>query len=99
MFKIIYEKHIKCIKVGVYKKKSQIREKLNSLRQKTCLQRVANNTGAYQPAHPHSLISVLESVIYRLDTSEISCFLFVSVAEQAGLNPEDRFSRGAAHII
>ena len=51
----------------------------------------ANNTGADQPAHPRSLISVfvirfLESIISRLATSEISIFQLVSVAEQAGLN-------------
>ena len=47
--------------------------------EKTCLWRVANNTGVDQPAHPHSQISafvirLLESIIYRLATSEISIF-------------------------
>ena len=47
--------------------------------QKTCLQGFANNTGADQPAHPRNLISafvihLLESIISRLTTSEISIF-------------------------
>ena len=46
----------------------------------------ANNTSSDQPAHPRSLISAfiirfLESTISKLDTSEISNFLLVSVAE------------------
>ena len=60
-------------------------------REKTCLRRFANNKGADQPAHPRSLISAflirfLESTISKLATSEISIFLLVPVAEQAGLN-------------
>ena len=60
-------------------------------REKTSLRGFANNTGADQPAHLRSLISAfvihfLESIISRLDTSEISIFWLVSVAEQAGLN-------------
>ena len=48
-------------------------------REKTCLRRCANNTGADQPAHPRSLISafvirLLESIISRLNTDEISIF-------------------------
>ena len=48
-------------------------------REKTGLQGNANNKGAYQPVHPHSLISafdiyLLESIISRLATSEISIF-------------------------
>ena len=48
-------------------------------REKTCLRRFANNTGADQPAHSRSLISayvirVLESTISKLATSEISAF-------------------------
>ena len=48
-------------------------------REKTCLQGVANNTGADQPAHPWSLISpfvihFLESTICKLATGEISIF-------------------------
>ena len=49
------------------------------LRQKTCLQGFAINTGADQPAHPRSLISafvirVLKRIISRLATSEILIF-------------------------
>ena len=49
-------------------------------REKTCLRGFANNKGADQPVHPHSLISVfvillLESIISRLATSEIFNFL------------------------
>ena len=60
-------------------------------REKPCLRRFANNKGADRPAHPHSLVSafvirLLESIISRLATSEISIFYLVSVAEQAGLN-------------
>ena len=57
---------------------------------KICLWWFANNKGADQPAHPRSLISafvihLLESIKFKLDTSEISIFYVVSVAEQAGL--------------
>ena len=50
-----------------------------------------NNIGADQPVHPRSLISTfvfyfLESIISKLAMNEISIFLLVSVAEQAGLN-------------
>ena len=46
-------------------------------REKTCLRGVANNTGADQPAHLRSLISasvihILESIISKLKTREIS---------------------------
>ena len=59
-------------------------------REKACLRRCANNTGADQPAHPRSLISafvirLLESIISRLATDEISNFKLVSVAEETGL--------------
>ena len=62
-----------------------------SQRKKTCLRRFANNKGADQPAHPRSLISafvipLLESIISRLATSEISVFWVVSAAEETGLN-------------
>ena len=48
-------------------------------RYKTGLRGFANNTGADQPAHPRSLISafvirILESIIYKLATGEISIF-------------------------
>ena len=47
-------------------------------REKTCFWGCANNKGADQPAHPHSLISAfvisfLESVMSKLVTSEFSC--------------------------
>ena len=55
-------------------------------REKTCFRWLANNKGADQPAHPHSLISAFvirlsESIICRLVTSEILIFYLVSVAE------------------
>ena len=60
----------------------------------------ANNKGADQPAHLCSLISafvlgLLESIISRLATREISIFYLVSVAEESGMsrflgNQEDR---------
>ena len=48
-------------------------------REKTCLRGFANNTGADQPVHLHSLISAfvihfLECIISRLATGEISTF-------------------------
>ena len=50
----------------------------------------ANNTGADQPVHSHSLISafvisILESIIHTLATGEISIFKLVSVADETGL--------------
>ena len=47
--------------------------------EKTCLRGFANNKGADQPAHPHRLISafvirLLETIISKLATSEISIF-------------------------
>ena len=49
-----------------------------------------NNTGADQPANPHSLISVfairfVESIICKLATGEISIFWLVPVAKETGL--------------
>ena len=60
-------------------------------REKTCLRGFGNNKDADQPAHLHSLISafvihLLESIISRLATSEISIFELVLVAVKAGLN-------------
>ena len=48
-------------------------------REKTCLRRFANNTGADQPAHPRSLLSafvirLLESSIFKHASSKISIF-------------------------
>ena len=45
-------------------------------REKTCFRGFANNTGADQPAHTHSLISAfviryLKSIISKLTTGEI----------------------------
>ena len=50
-----------------------------------------NNTDADQPAHPRRLISafvicILESILSKLATIEISIFLLVFVAEETGLN-------------
>ena len=50
----------------------------------------ANDKGADQPVHLHSLIStfvnrLLESIISILATSQTSIYLVVPVAEQAGL--------------
>ena len=57
-------------------------------REKTCLRGIANNNGADQPAHPHSLISAfaIRLMESRLATGEISIFYLVSVAGKAGLN-------------
>ena len=59
--------------------------------EKTCLRRFANSKGADQPAHPRSPISVfvirlLESILSRRATSEISIILLITVAEQTALN-------------
>ena len=48
-------------------------------REKTCLRGFANNTGVDQPAHSRSLINafvirVLESIVCKLATDEISIF-------------------------
>ena len=60
--------------------------------EKTCLRGFANNKGADQSAHSRRLISTfiicfLESIIYKLVTSEISFFEPVSVAEETDLSP------------
>ena len=57
---------------------------------KTCLRGFANNTGADQPAHLHSLISAfvicfVESIIFKLATVEIAIFWLVPVAKETGL--------------
>ena len=70
----------------------------------------ANNRGADQPAHPHSLISAffvrcLDSVMSLVSVTKISSLMLVSVAEQASLSltwsetPEDTFSHDEAHIF
>ena len=74
-----------------------------------CLISYANNKGADQPVHPHSLISAF--VVHCLDSiktldfiAENSRLQLASVAAQAGLclawseTPKDRFSHGEAHI-
>ena len=58
-------------------------------REKICLRGFANNKGADQAAHPRSLIStfvirLLECIISRLATREVSIFYLVSVAEETG---------------
>ena len=69
----------------------------------------ANNKGADQPAHPHSLISAfvvrcLDSIISLDSMAEISRLQLASVAAQAGLclawskTPEDMFCRVMAHM-
>ena len=54
---------------------------------KTCLWGFGNNTGADKSVHPPSLIStfVLESIINKLASEEISIFKLVSVVEETGL--------------
>ena len=74
-----------------------------------CLMSYANNKGADQPAHPHSLISAfvvhcLDSVISLDSIAEISRLQLASVAVQASLclawseTAEDTFCRVVAHI-
>ena len=70
----------------------------------------ANNKGANQPAHPHSLISTfvvrcLDSIISLVSISEISSLYLASVCccldwfeSYLAENPEDRFSRDMAQI-
>ena len=78
--------------------------------EKMCLMSYANNKGADQPAHPHSLISAfivhcLDSVISLVSVIKISNLKLASVAEQAGLSvtwsetPEDTFSHDEAHML
>ena len=60
-------------------------------REKTCLPGFANNKSADQAAHPRQLISafvicLLESIISKIATSEISIFYLVSVADKTSLN-------------
>ena len=70
----------------------------------------ANNKGADQPAHPHSLISTfvvrcLDSIMALVSISEISRFELVVVAEQTGLSHtwskifEDTFSHDEAQMF
>ena len=77
---------------------------------KMCLMPCANNKGADQPAHPHSLISTfvvrcLDSMICILAVSKVSRFWLGYAAEQASLNltwseiAKDTFSRDVAHMM
>ena len=77
--------------------------------EKMCLMLYANNKGADQPAHPHSLISAfivrcLDSVMSLVSVTKISNLILASVIEQASLSliwsetPEDTFSHGVAHV-
>ena len=70
----------------------------------------ANNKGADQPAHPHSLISAfvvrcLYSVMSLVSVTKISSIMLASVAEQTIMSPtwsdtpEDTFSHDEAHIF
>ena len=70
----------------------------------------ANNKGADQPAHPHSLtngfvVRCLDSKIPTLATFKISRLQLDSEAEQVDLsltwseNTEDRVSRDVAHFV
>ena len=74
-----------------------------------CPMSFANNKGADQPAHPHSLINAfvvrcLDSIIPLDSIAEISRVELASVAAQTGLcqawseTPEDTFCRVVAHI-
>ena len=74
-----------------------------------CLMSYANNKGADQPAHPHSLISAfvvrcLDSIISLESIVEVSRFKLASVAAHAGLclawseTPENTFSRVVAPL-
>ena len=70
-FPIINTKIYKCIIGGILL--------YGPRREKTCLQRVANNKGADQPAHPRSLISAfvllfLERITSELATNKIATF-------------------------
>ena len=82
--------NLKTCKYKVHKKAWSPISIYGPRREKTCLWGFTNNTGADQPAHPHSLISafvirLLESIISRLATGEISTFKLVSVAEETDL--------------
>ena len=60
-------------------------------REKTCLGGFATNKGADHPAYLRRLfsafvISILESIISKLATGEISVFRLVIVAKETGLN-------------
>ena len=59
--------------------------------EKMCLMPHANNKGADQPAHLHSLISAfvvrcLDSIMSQVSVIKISSLMLASVADQAGLS-------------
>ena len=92
-------------KLGVY-----VIVKFGPRREKNGLQRFVNNKGADQPAHTRRLTSafvihLLERIISKLASSEISIFYLVSVAVETGSslafleNPEDRFSHDETHLM
>ena len=77
--------------------------------EKMCLMSYANNKGADQPAHPHSLISAfvvrcLDSVMSLVSATKISSFMLASVAVQASLSlswseiPENTFCHDEAQM-
>ena len=77
--------------------------------EKMCLMSYANNKGADQSAHPHSLISAfvvhcLDSVVSPVSATKISSLMLASVAEQASLSLtwsetlEDTFSHDEAQM-
>ena len=77
--------------------------------EKMCLMSYANNKGADQPAHSHSLISAfvvhcLDSIISLNSIAEISSLYLTPVAAQAGLclalseTPEDMLCRVVARV-
>ena len=66
-----------------------IYEHIRALARENLFSGFAINKGADQPAHPRRLISafvirLLESIMSRLATREISIFQLVSVVERAG---------------
>ena len=74
--------------------------------EKVCFMSYANNKGADQPVHLHSLTSAfvvrcLDSKIPKVAKSNISRLYLASVTEQTGLSLtlKDRFSRDMAPLI
>ena len=76
-------------------------------REETCFMPYANNKGAYQPAHPRSLLNTFVvrfwvSIMSLVSISETSRLYLYFAGEQVGLGltwaqtPKDRFSRDEA---
>ena len=66
---------IDCVKINL-QSEFCLSYNIGPRREKTCLREFANNIGADQPAHPHSLISAfvirfLKSIICKLAAGEI----------------------------